>query len=253
MAGTNGEGPSLSAVEKRDLFKSSVQLASGMPVIAGLATSSLDEADWLCRQAGTAGCAAALVMPPSYFREASEAGIEAWFAHLLDRSPLPILLYNFPKRTGIPLPADMVRRLAQHPNMAGLKDSSGDAENLIAYAEVCHGKSLFVGDETLLADAMSHGWSGSISGAANSLPNWLVQIVDEWEWNTESSQTKQALILPALMALRKAAQPSTHKQILVRQGVLPLADVRLPLQSVPEATVDEVLLQVGPLEPTVTS
>lgn len=229
VAGTTGEGPSLSAIEKRELVKAAVPLADGMPVILGVATPSLEEAAWSCRQAHDAGAAAALVMPPMFFRDASEEGIALWYEALLARSPLPILVYNFPKRTGLTLSAELMARLARHERMLGLKDSSGDAANLPAYAEAARDKLLFVGDETLLVEALSHGWSGTISGAANAIPRWLSRIVGEWPENRESASVKHTLVMPTLRALREAPQPGTNKAILRDFGVLPGAHLRLPL------------------------
>src|SRR5665213_2761777 len=84
LAGTNGEGPSLSAVEKRDLVRSAVELSDGLEVILGIATPSLDEAIWLCGQTHSAGAHAALVMPPGYFRDVSADGIANWFEAVMD-------------------------------------------------------------------------------------------------------------------------------------------------------------------------
>jgi 4-hydroxy-tetrahydrodipicolinate synthase len=240
VAGTNGEGPSLSAVEKRDLVKAAVPLAEGMPVVAGIATPSLEEAAWLARQAGDAGAAAVLLMPPGFFREATEAGIEAWFRAVMDRSPIPVLLYNFPQRTGLALDPDLVRRLADHPKFLGVKDSSGEAANLSAYAQAAPEGRLFVGAETLLADAMAAGWSGTISGAANSIGRWLAAALADWDTEPESARTKLEMIRPALLALRSVPAPAVHKIVLRDRGVLPNAHVRLPLLPIDEAGLTEV-------------
>jgi len=125
LAGTNGEGPSLSAVEKRDLVRGAVPLADGLDIVLGVATPSLDEAIWLCKQANNASAKAVLLMPPGYFREVSEDGVAKWFEAVLDASPIPILIYNFPKMTGITLSAETMARLSVHDKMIGLKDSSG--------------------------------------------------------------------------------------------------------------------------------
>ncbi len=249
LAGTNGEGPSLSAVEKRDLVKAAVGLADGLEVVIGIATASLDEAKWLCRQAHSAGAVAALVMPPAYFKDVTEEGIALWFEALLDSSPLPILVYNFPSRTGITLSANLMARLARHPQMLGLKDSSGNADNLADYSAALADteKLMFVGDETLLARALAQGWTGTISGAANLLPAWLSQIVSEWDLNQESAETKFAIIEPVLKAIRKCPQPGSNKAMLHEMGIIPSADVRLPLEPVPAERFEEALTKVREL------
>ncbi len=225
LGGTNGEGPSLSAVEKRDLLRAMMPVRGSLDLILGIATSSLSEAVWSCQQAAKAGAAAALVMAPSYFREATEEGIEAWFRELLDKTNLPVLVYNFPQRTGITFSADFLRRLSSHENFAGAKDSSGNEENLVSYAKALPGKTLFVGNETLLVKALDAGWTGTISGAANVLPQWLARIVREYP----ERDTAFNFILPAIEAIRKSPQPATHKAYLASIGVLDSAAMRLPL------------------------
>src|ERR1051325_1116008 len=103
LAGTNGEGPSLSATEKRDLISCAYGLKGKLDLILGIATPSLDEAIWLSRRAADSGAVATLLMPPGYFREASEEGILTWFGAVLNQSPIPVIVYNFPKRTGVAL------------------------------------------------------------------------------------------------------------------------------------------------------
>ena len=233
LAGTNGEGPSLSALEKRDFVKAAVSLSDGLDIILGVSTPSLDEAKWLCKQTHNAGGTAVLLMPPGYFRDASEEGIAKWFESVLDSSPSPILIYNFPKRTGFTLSPELMARLARHERMIGLKDSSGNRENVATYAQALAGtgKLMFVGDETLLIETLKHGWSGTISGSANVIPVWLSQIVSEWTTNPESAETKFSLIMPALEAIRSSPQPGANKRLLAELGVLPSFDVRLPLES----------------------
>ena len=101
LAGTNGEGPSLSAFEKRELLRVADKGRGKLKLILGIATPSLTEAQWLASQAGKNGADAVLVMPPGYFRRATETGIESWFTAVLESSPVPVLVYNFPKMTGI--------------------------------------------------------------------------------------------------------------------------------------------------------
>lgn len=230
LAGTNGEGPSLGLVEKRDLLRQAMPLRGRLDLVLGIATSSLDEAHWLCKQAYSTGAAAVLLMPPSYFKEASEDGLLRWFEEVIADSPVPVLVYNFPQRTGVHIRPEFLERLARLDNFAGAKDSSGDRENLASYKAAAGDRSLFVGNETLLIEALGAGWSGTISGAGNALPMWLSQIVAEWVGgNKAGAETKFQLLLPAIEALRNSPQPSVNKELLRRKGILSEADVRLPL------------------------
>jgi 4-hydroxy-tetrahydrodipicolinate synthase len=242
LAGTNGEGPSLSAVEKRDLLQGAMPLRGTLDLILGIATPSLDEAVWLCKQAHNSGATAVLLMAPFYFRDAAESGIEEWFLHVLEKSPLPVLVYNFPQKTGITLSADLMGRLSAHERFAGLKDSSGSRENLSGYKHaVAPSHSLFVGNEELLIEALDAGWTGSISGAANVVPMWLSQVLSAYrDSRREEAEAKFDVVLPCITALRSQKQPALNKALLHRLGVLPRADLRAPLSPAEPEGVEQV-------------
>lgn len=250
IAGTNGEGPSLSAVEKRDLARDAVALSTGLPrplpVILGIATPSLTEAQWLARQAIKSGCAATLVMPPGYFRGAQDEGIVAFLLAVADSGQGPMLAYNYPQLTGMTLTPEMIAKLAEHPNIVGFKDSSGEPKNLPAYRAAAPASSLYVGNETLLPQALAHGWSGTISGAGNLVPTWLRSILDD---EAESAEAKFALLKPVLDVIRAAPQPESNKAALHALGVLSHPHPRLPLQPVGNPGPILAALQKLGLEP----
>ena len=224
LAGTNGEGPSLSVFEKRDLLRMAAKCAGDLKLVLGIATSSLDEARWSCEQAAKNGAVAALVMPPSYFREATDEGVLAWFVKIADESPCPIIAHNFPKMTGFTMTEQFVAELAQHDNVAGFKDSSGEMDNIITYRRAApEGKLLFIGNETLLLQALKGGWTGTISGAANCIPQWLAKVVAERD--EASFRTVRAVV----EAIRSCPQPTTNKAVLHALGVIATPAPRLPL------------------------
>jgi len=242
LAGTNGEGPSLSAVEKRDMVRAAVPIYPDLKIVAGIATPSLDEAIWLASQAHKAGAAAGLVMPPGYFREATLEGIARWFERLFDSTDLPILVYNFPQRTGVEVTHDLMARLARHERMIGLKDSSGNRENIAGYANALKGtgKNMFVGNEALLWECLQSGWTGTISGAANCIPAWLAVVVEEFtKGNLESGEVKFEIAKKGIEALRGVPQPQINKAMLFRMGVLPSCAARLPLEDAPVDLVEK--------------
>jgi 4-hydroxy-tetrahydrodipicolinate synthase len=227
VGGTNGEGPSLSAVEKRDLVRCAVQHAGKLRVIAGLGTCSITEAVWLSEQAKKAGALASLVLPPFYFRGASETGIRDWFFELLTASELPCILYNFPKMTGFTFSECVLDSLFARDNCVGIKDSSGDAQLLQLFLGVAkkHGKSAVVGDERLLLECLHGGGAGTISGLANSFPRLVSRLY------SERSEVLQELVAEACGALKKHPQPAVHKFVLGLKG-LPTGRLRLPLEEI---------------------
>ncbi len=240
LAGTNGEGPSLSAPEKRDLLRDAVPVRGRLGLVLGVATSSLEEARWSARQAAALGADGLLLMPPSYFREAPEDAIADWLEAVVADSPADVIVYNFPQRTGRAIPPETLARLARLERFVGVKDSSGDPANLPAYRQaIGEDRVAFVGDETLLLEALRHGWSGTISGAANVLAPWLCAVVAEWRENRESAEAKFELALPCIRALRSHPQPALSKALLHAMGVLSDPAVRLPLRPTPPETVRE--------------
>jgi 4-hydroxy-tetrahydrodipicolinate synthase len=222
VGGSNGEGPLLSAVEKRDLARQAVQLADGLQVIAGLATSSLEEAVWLGEQAAKAGCVAGLVMPPTFGSQNLE-GVALWFEALADRTKLPVIVYHHPVMTRVELTLPILQRLLSHPNIGGIKTSSGRREEIAWRSALPDGKSYFVGDESLLFEARKNGWTGTISGAANVLAPWLVRLCSNLEPGVDD------MLQPLIRAVRAAPQPATHKAVLHRESVLKTPTPRLPL------------------------
>ena len=227
VGGTNGEGPSLSAIEKRDIVRFAVQHAGKLQVIAGLGTCSITEAVWLSEQSRKAGALASLVLPPFYFRSASESGIRDWFLELLGASELPCILYNFPKMTGFKFNECVLDSLFARENCIGIKDSSGDAQllQLFLAAAKKHGKSALVGDERLLLECLNGGGAGTISGLANSLPRLVSRLY------RERSEVLQELVGQACGALKKHSQPAVHKFVLGLKG-LPGGHLRLPLEEI---------------------
>ena len=124
--GCTGESWSLSADERATVFRTAAQVARGrVPVIAGCSAITAAEAIGKIRQAETAGCDYAMVSPPWYVIPGPEEIMEH-YAAVLDAAEIPVVLYNIPRRTGVHITPDMVDRLADHPKVAAIKESSKD-------------------------------------------------------------------------------------------------------------------------------
>jgi dihydrodipicolinate synthase/N-acetylneuraminate lyase len=239
LAGTNGEGVSLSGPEKRELVEFAIQQAGGLDVVCGLATCSITEAIWLSRRAEEAGAVATLAMPPFYFRSAGEDGVEAWFRLLLEGSGIPCILYNFPQNAGIALSPALVARLFETEHVAGVKDSSGDPASMAAYLQAAKqmGKQVFVGDERLVLDCLRAGGSGTVSGLANSYPRLVSRLANE------ATDDLQQVVDKAFAAIKKHPQPAVHKHVLAWRG-LPGGMMRPPLVDLNDAAKREVSMLV---------
>lgn len=174
VLGTTGEGPSLSTALQREVVSRVVRLADGrLPVLVGISDASVAESVALACHAAESGAAAVVAAPPYYF-PAGQEPLVRWGRELAERVPLPLLLYNMPEMTKHVLESDTIRRLAECPNIVGVKDSGGDLASFADMVRVVRpGRpdwSFFVGPELLLPEACGHGGHGAIPGGANVMP-----------------------------------------------------------------------------------
>src|ERR1700758_1003057 len=132
VLGSTGEALMLSDQEKRDVFKVARETAAPNKVlIAGTGIESAIETLRLTEYAAELGYDVAMVRTPHYYKkQMAPANILAFYRTVADRSPLPIIIYNFPQATGYDMPAEVVIELAEHPNLIGIKESSGDVEKV---------------------------------------------------------------------------------------------------------------------------
>lgn len=132
VLGSTGEALMLSDDEKRDVFKCAIQHAAPEKVmIAGTGIESAIETLRFTEYAAELGYDMAMVRTPHYYkRQCEPANMLAFYRTVADRSPLPIIIYNFPPSTGYDIPAEVVIELAEHPNIAAIKESSGSIEKV---------------------------------------------------------------------------------------------------------------------------
>ncbi len=132
VLGSTGEAILLSDQERRDVLKSAREAAAPHKVlIAGTGIESAIETLRLTEYAAELGYDIAMVRTPHYYKkQMTAASILAFYRTVADRSPLPVIIYNFPQATGYDIPAELVIELAEHPNLIGIKESSGDVEKV---------------------------------------------------------------------------------------------------------------------------
>jgi 4-hydroxy-tetrahydrodipicolinate synthase len=169
--GTTGESATLSAAEKKEVFNTIKSVSAGkLPLVLGLGGNDTHS---LIRQMDTwdwAGIDAVLSVSP-YYNKPGQAGLAAHYTLLADACPRPLVLYNVPGRTGSNISAKTTLQLAQHPNICGIKEASGNVEQCMAIAA---GKPeefvLISGDDMLTPALIAIGAEGVISVLANALP-----------------------------------------------------------------------------------
>ncbi len=181
VMGSNGEYVYLSAEEKRKLVEKTVQLTpEHMLVIAGTGCESTKETIELTRDCADRGAHAALVVTPHYYAgKMNEAAMLAYFTAVADQSPIPILLYNVPKFTHVNMSFKVVAQLSNHPNIVGIKDSTGNVIQLGEFANnVAADFNLLVGTAGALFGGLALGCAGGVLALANVAPQNCVKIYE---------------------------------------------------------------------------
>ena len=171
ILGSNGEAALLEELEKRAVFKTArAAIPDNRLMIAGTGLPGTGSTKRLIEMAADEGADAALVLPP-YFYKVDANGLMRHYVHLAEASSLPILLYNMPKYTGVALPVGVIRDLAKHPNIIGIKDSAGDLGQLAEIDAVTPGDFVVLaGSDKIFFAGLMHGLRGAILALANLLP-----------------------------------------------------------------------------------
>ena len=181
VTGSTGEAPLLDEGERDSLLEWSRPLITGgRLLIAGIGAESTRATIARARRAADRGADAALVVAPHYFGGAMTAdALRSHYTALADASPIPIVLYNIPKYMHFRLEPALVRELAKHRNIVGIKDSSGDPELLAAYLPIQgDGFSVLTGNAQLLRTAMESGARGGIVAVSLFAPALTMSVVE---------------------------------------------------------------------------
>ncbi len=171
ICGTTGEGSTVSFEEKSRIFEKAVEYANGkVPIIAGTGSNSTAHALKQIKEAESRGVDAHLVVTP-YYNKTSQAGLIKHYYTLAEKAEKPLIVYNVPSRTGVDIKTETYLKLAEHENIVGVKEASGDLTKLMKAIKLC-GDSLdfYVGNDDQIASATLMGAKGVISVLANIFP-----------------------------------------------------------------------------------
>jgi 4-hydroxy-tetrahydrodipicolinate synthase len=221
--GSTGETASLDETARRQMLRGVIEAARGrVPVLCGVAQSHLAAAKLEVKAAADMGADAALVAPPFYYL-IDQPTVLAFYRQLAEASPLPILLYNIPPLTKVVAEPATVATLAREGTIVGIKDSSRDFEY---FEGVCIATRdmpkfrIFTGSDTMLLASMALGGAGTICGAANVAPRWVVRIFEDYmRHDIESARQGQDALYQLVMAVRGGVFPGAIKAALEIQGV----------------------------------
>ncbi len=181
ILGTTGEGPSLGYRLRRELIAETCRLVRRrVPVLVGITDTAFVESVNIARAAADAGADAVVVAPPYYLPEGQPELVE-YLDHLVPELPLPLILYNMPAVTKVPMDPETVRTAMDNPRIIGLKDSSGSMiylHRVLALLPRRPDWPVLVGPEEMLPDAVLAGAHGGVNGGANLFPRLYVRLFE---------------------------------------------------------------------------
>lgn len=239
---STGEAPLLSWKQRRLVIETVAEATRGeVPILAGVGAASTAESLRLAQEAKEAG-ATHLAVLPYHFVPLSQDELHGYFAAIADSVDIPTLLYNYPARTGGQnIAPETVARLATGHNVIGLKDSSGDLANGMAYlAAAGPDFALFTGSEALVYPTLAMGGAGTICAGANVLARQIVLLYEAFRSGEFALAKKcQEQLLPWRSLVRLGTFPAAIKSAMALIG-RPVGDPFLPTQALPERKAAEV-------------
>jgi 4-hydroxy-tetrahydrodipicolinate synthase len=249
--GTTGESATLSFEEHKLVVEIAVE-CSRVPVIAGTGPNNTREALELTRHAANAGADAALLITP-YYNKPNDRGMYEHFKTIAENCSIPIILYNVPKRTGIDLKPELVKKLSLIDNIVAVKEASGSIPQLSQIIELTRESNFSVlsGDDDLTLAAMALGAKGVVSVVANVAPRRTVALAEAIaNGEMEKARTLHYELAPLVRAMFLETNPipvKTAHRLLGRAA----GPLRLPLaQMAPEKEkiLDEIIGRLGEIE-----
>ena len=228
--GTTGEVPTLSAAERRRVVDLVLEAAGGqVPVMAGAGGYDTSEVVHTAREMAKAGVQGLLSVTP-YYNKPTPEGLFQHFSAIADATPLPIIVYNVPGRTGCNVDAATLARLATIPTVVGVMEASG---NIVQMAEICRaappGFVVLSGDDAITLPLMAMGGRGVISVASNEIPAEMAHLVEAAErGDFATAQALHTKLLPLMLGNFIESNPGPVKFAMAAMGLCEEA-FRLPM------------------------
>ncbi len=236
IAGTTGEGSTLSDEEHRDVVEFSVKRASGrVPIIAGTGSNDTAYAIELTKHCCDAGADAMLVVTP-YYNKATQKGLIQSFNAIADASTKPIILYNVPSRTGCNIEPATYAELSKHENIVAVKEASGNISKIVETVALAGDKlDIYSGNDDQIVPVMSMGGIGCISVLSNLLPRETREICTKFfGGDIKGAAALQCKYLDLINALFCEVNPIPAKAAMNAMGFCS-NDIRLPLTEMEDA------------------
>lgn len=230
VAGTTGESSTLEYSEHKGLIRFAKERIRGrVPLLAGCGSNCTSRAVELARTACEAGADALLAVTP-YYNKASHQGLVLHYQKIADEATRPLMLYNVPSRTGVSITVEQYRRLAKHPNIVGVKESSGDLGLLDRLISECGDDlDIYTGNDDQLLPSLKLGACGGISVYSNLYPAQMKELYRLFvNQNRKAAEQLQARILQKQQSLFLEVNPIPVKYVASLLGLCG-CEYRLPL------------------------
>lgn len=233
VLGTTGEPATMSPQEKELTIKTAVATVDKrIPVIVGAGSNSTAAAVQSCRQAQDLGADAVLVVTP-YYNKCTQSGLICHYSAIAEAVSLPIICYNVPGRTGVNMLPATFAELAKIENIAGIKEASGNMEQIQEYIRLCGDSAeVYSGDDSLTVATMALGGAGVISVASNVCARYVCDMTNAFrDGDLQKASELQRNMLPLVRALFCEVNPIPVKYAA---GIKGFGDgtVRLPLTQI---------------------
>jgi 4-hydroxy-tetrahydrodipicolinate synthase len=241
--GTTGEAPTTSDDEKVEIIKVVKRATDGkLKIIAGAGNNETSHSVEQAKLAANAGADGLLVVTP-YYNKPPQAGIESHFRAMADATDVPVMLYDIPGRTGVPIEPDTICRLAEHKNIAALKDAKGDVAST-SWVIKRSGIPVYSGDDILNLPLLSVGAQGFVSVCGHTVGARLREMLDAWFSNNPSRALSiHQELLPVFTGTFRTQGAILTKAALNLLG-LPGGKVRLPLVDAAASQIEQLKIDL---------
>ncbi len=237
ISGTTGESPTTSDAEKDRLLRAVLEATDGRArVITGVGSNDTAHSIELAVAAEKAGAAGALIVTP-YYNKPPQPGLLAHFTAIADATDLPVMLYDIPGRTGLPIATETLLRLAEHPKILAVKDAKGDlagSSAVLAATELAY----YSGEDALNLPLLAVGAAGFVSVVGHAFAPQLRAMLEAFDaGDMVRAIALHHQLLPAYTGFFRTQGVITTKAVLGLLG-LPAGPVRLPLVDATAAEID---------------
>ncbi|MEV4638448.1 4-hydroxy-tetrahydrodipicolinate synthase [Actinoplanes sp. NPDC049548] len=239
LSGTGGESPTTTDAEKETLIRVVGEAVGDRArIIAGVGTNNTAHTVELARAAEKAGAHGLLLVTP-YYNKPPQAGLLKHFTTVADATGLPVLLYDIPHRSGVPIATETLVRLAEHPNIVGVKDAKGD---IAASSDVMRrtGLAFYSGEDAAILPLLSVGAVGVVGTSTHFIGARTLDMIEAYErGDVAGALALHRQLLPLFTGIFR-----TQGTILVKAGLralgLPAGPVRSPLVDATEAELNQL-------------